>query len=375
MWKPLETSSRSKKDLRTRRSLLCALLLAPLACTVATSVSEQPTNVPSPSGDSGTDPELDPSVTDASVDAGVGSVRVALFGGFAISWRVDAGRNKQNEVPETMLTSIAADGTVGPITFDSAPPPGGPWTAASLQNGTVYLHNFYHIVYAGFTGHVTTAWMPMNWPAEWPAGSGWLLTPRGFESGSTPDSNGASFFAPFEGDGGLGAWTQVSNHTAPPDVSTFLQVGDKVYAVGGEPGVTMTTRTPTGDLGEFVPTSSAPKVDGYGAPVLVSNGDFIFRVARYDNPADFVLAAPITASGALDPWARLPSLPSKRTGFAAVATKSWLFVFGGLGPTLEGDPTDDILRLAIHADGSFGTAWEKAGSLPAPRAGLVAITY
>jgi hypothetical protein len=37
--------------------------------------------------------------------------------------------------------------------------------------------------------------------------------------------------------------------------------------------------------------------------------------------------------------------------------------------------TDVVLRLALHADGTFGSAWETAGHLPAARAGIVGVTY
>lgn len=81
--------------------------------------------------------------------------------------------------------------------------------------------------------------------------------------------------------------------------------------------------------------------------------------------------APVDTTGAdLLEWAEAPALPLPRDhhGIFAVQSASGPYLYVAGGTDYRG-MFDDVSRAGIRADGSLA-AWERAGSLPSPRAGV-----
>jgi hypothetical protein len=395
-----------------RRFAIAFLSMAPAACGLAFSPGDYRESGEAAPGlglDGSVNPnDAGPTPNEGAVDAGPARTRIALFAG-----RRDAvaGETSGINVAETMLTWIDADGNLGPFTFDAPPPVASQWTHAALIDGKIYVHTATGIAIAPFTDRVAGAWAVLPIPSPSAAQSGlrpWALNSRGLHSGRAtgPESDPSAWFIAYDGDAGVGAWTTVAAQTAVVRGNTRLvKGGDNVYLVGGETPEFLSGTTSeipahsevevakldaNGELGDFHATTALPEVGDAGAfatfdPVAVASADHLYLLggltaSNVAGLTDVALGAKIkdATTGDLDSWTVLPKLPQPMNGFAAVITPSWLVVFGGQG---HGDTattvraTDVVLRLALHADGTFGSSWETAGHLPAARATIVGVTY
>jgi hypothetical protein len=395
-----------------RRVAIALLSMAPAACGLAFSPGDYRESGEAPRGldiDGSVAPnDAGPTPSEGGLDAGPLRTRIALFAG-----RRDAlpGEASGINVTETMLTWVDSGGNVGPFTFDAPPPLAAQWTNAALIDGQIYVHTSTAVALAPFTDHVAGAWTALPIPTPTTAQSGvrpWVLDSRGLYSGraTSPGSDPSAWFVGYGGDAGIGAWSTLTAQTAVPRGNARLvKAGDNVYLVGGDtPGflggtigiipahseVEVAKLGANGELGDFHTTTALPAIGDGGAfatldPVAVANADHLYLLggltaAGVAGLTDVALGAKIQdpTTGDLDAWTVLPKLPQPMNGFAAVITPSWLFVFGGQsrGPTADTlRATDVVLRLALHADGTFGSAWETAGHLPAARATIVGVTY
>lgn len=391
-----------------RRLAIALLLFTATACGLAFSPGDyrEPNEAaPNPSpdgsaidGDGGSRPAED----GGPIDAGPTRTRIALFAGRRDALPGETGT--QVTIAETMLTSIDSDGTLGPIAFDAPPPSATLWTHAALAGGTIYLHTSTALAHAPFTDRVSGAWAVSPIPAAPSAGvKGWMLDAHGLLSGraSAADSNPQAWSAAFV-DGGVAPWLNLGAKTAVARGNTRLvRAGDHVYIVGGDTPALTNEDDPIpshsevevaklgadGEPSDFHTTTSLPTFDG-GAyatfdPIAVASADHVYLLGGLTTSSaaslsDVTCAAKIkdAATGDLEPWSLLPKLPQPMNGFAAVVTPAWLVVFGGqTGSGSAAKASASILRLAIHADGTFGGSWETAGELPGGRSSIVGVTY
>jgi hypothetical protein len=388
-----------------KRAVLIALLALPIACGITYapgdflgSATDGGRSDAAPTTSDATQPRVDGSGDSA---APPGGTRVLLLAG-----RRDGVTGETGDpvtIGETITTTIAPDGTLGAWGFD-APPPAGIWTHAAIAGGQLFVHNLDVVARASFTDHITGAWSSVAITKVPATGvRPWVLDERGLTSGRSIENGGSdqAWAAPYA-DGGVGAWAHGPAHlSVARGDSTLVRAGNVVYAVGGHGPVIdfVGNVSPTGEsaieaaplnadgtLGDFVSTTPLPVVGDSGtlfavnAPIAVASADHLFLLGGLTTPkaaslTDVALGTKIhdPATGAIDPWVLLPRLPQPMTGFAAVVTPTFVFVFGGTDST--GKALDAVLRLPINADGSFGAKWESAGTLPGGRAGIVAVTY
>lgn len=384
-----------------RRVAIATLLVAATACGLTFSPGDYEAPALADSGVLGDvivppPPDTGARVEAGPIDAGPPPARIALFAGRreAVAGETGSAVN----VAETMLTTLDRAGDLGKFTFDAPPPAAAQWTHALFAGGTVYV-NGTGIVASASLGERVGTWTSIGFPGA-PESSWrpWMLDPRG------PLGTGAATYFGSISDGGISGWTKLSGTpTVARIATTLIRAGSFVYVVGGNtpgglfpppfgdqellshPEVEVAKLGDDAEPSTFHTTTALPSLgDGGGAgvfaPIGAGTSDRIFLLGGLATTAasslsDRALTAKIKdpATGDLDTWTALPTLPSVMNAFAAVVTPDWLVVFGG--ETAPGKTTDTIYRLAIHADGTFGSAWESAGSLPAKRSSLVGVTY
>lgn len=364
------------------------------------------TTATTPAGDAG--PSADGAVIDGSgppPDGGAAPARVALFGAYRAPLQGESGFVG---IAETIQTTIAADGTLGPWTFDVPPPTAGTYLRALVANGKVYLEGVSYFATASFTDHVTDAWTiaPLkNAPITLVNGNGvtadhgWLLDRFGFHDSS--DEQTTQYALPILDDGGLGTWNATASANSVQRYNaTMIQVGGFVYAFGGyvkagNTGADQVEVAPydpndggVGNLAAIDPlyAAGAGSVGDAGAsyapyaPVIAAGGGRIVLAGGVGTPSAtalsaVVIAARVTdpATGGLEPWVTLPPLPQAMKDFGLVVLPTRIVVFGGTEST--GAVHSEVLGLSIAADGTYGTAWATLGKLPGPRSGLAAVTF
>lgn len=339
-------------------------------------------------------------------DAGPTTTRIALFAGRRDALPGETGT--QVAIAETMLTSIRSDGTLGPFRFDTPSPTNTSWTRGALVGGEIFLQTNTALVHAPFTDRVSGAWTTATIPPGQPGVKAFVVDAHGVLSGRQLNGTNAQAWAAAFTDAGPLTWLNLGAKTVVDrGNSTLVRAGDNVYIVGGETPekvvddggssetidamsahaeVEVAKLDANGEPGDFHTTTSLPPVGDSSAfaifePVAIASADHVYLLGGLISPAstsftDTVVATKIKdgATGDLDAWAVLPKLPHPMNQFAAVVTPSWLVVFGG---QMAGNKTaSTVLRLAIHADGTFGTSWETAGDLPnGGRSAIVGVTY
>lgn len=405
-----------------RRSAIALFFATSAACGVAFSPGDyRESGETTLDGSAGA---VDGSSSGAAIDAGSSGVdggptrtRVALFAGRRDALPGESG--SQIAIAETLLTSIGSDGTLGPFAFDAPSPTNTAWLRGGLVGETretreIYLQTSTAFVHAPLNDRVG-AWISgAIAPTPQPGIKPFIVDSHGILAGrslgtittSDPQTWAVTFV-----DAGPMTWQKTSARAGVDrGNATLARAGDHVYLVGGETSEKITTdggaieRTPAapahaevevakldanGLPGDFHLTSSLPASGDGGAfavfePVTATSADHVYLLGglattNANSLTDLAFAAKIkdAATGDLDPWVALPKLPQAMTQFAVVATPSWLVVFGGqLAAAAGGKASATVLRLAIHADGTFGTSWETAGTLPTGgRAAIVGVTY
>jgi hypothetical protein len=191
-------------------------------------------------------------------------------------------------------------------------------------------------------------------------------------------------------DGNINGWTAGAPLPAPRSGAAAVFFSGAAFVIGGAdasgaPTDTVFKGTPdpaTGKITSWTPTDSlklpAPRADA----TAVVTGDGILLIGGRDasGPVASVWQAPLkSATGALQPWRELPSMPNARTGATAVLLGSNLFVYGGddaVGPTTEvlrgtiglvaGDPIQTLTGWYVAPEASAAEV-----NLPVARAGAM----
>jgi hypothetical protein len=191
-------------------------------------------------------------------------------------------------------------------------------------------------------------------------------------------------------DGNIDGWTAGAALPAPRAGATAVFFAGSAFIIGGAdatgaPTDTVFKGTPDADTGKITTWEAvtalkmpAPRADA----TAVVTGDGILLVGGRDagGPVASVWQAPLkAATGALQPWRELPSMPNVRAGATAVLLGTNLFVYGGedaAGPTtevlrgtiglVEGDPIPTLTGWFAPTEASAGEV-----NLPVARAGAM----
>ena len=318
-------------------------------------------------------PIVEAGAADAAVpfDAAEPVMHVMLFGGTVVN--------------ETIVATIAADGTLGPWTFDEPPPSPGAWKRAILANGKIYLEGPGVFAEATFDGHITSPFTRETFPVV-PSSieHGWLVDPYKLHASSALSKTQLS--ATIFDDGGVGTWGEgIAAAAVVRTDATIVRIGSFVYALGGR-GTTAddpatianevelaTYDADGGVFGDFALISDAGA--SVFAPVVAASDSRIVVAGGADETglatSAVVHVAQVTdaTTGALTPWITLPALPEALAGFAIVVTATSIVIFGGVDAS--GAFHDEVLALAIVG----GASWTQIGTLPGTRAGLTAVTF
>jgi len=174
--------------------------------------------------------------------------------------------------------------------------------------------------------------------------------------GSDGDAAQDSVFATvFRPDGNIDGWTAGAPLPAPRAGAVAVFFAGTAFVIGGvdasgAPTDTVFQGTPDAETGTITAweVSEDLKLPAPRANAAVAvTGDGILLIGGRDaaGPVSSVWQAPLkSATGALQPWRELPSMPNVRAGATAVLLGSNLFVYGGEDAS---GPTAEVLRGAI----------------------------
>ena len=339
-----------------------------------------------------------PTGSDASAsDGGQSGVRLLLVAGRRPA---TPGESAPVYVTETLRTTLDLAGRPGRWSWDLAPPSAGAWSRALVAGGTLIVQRDTTVLRIGLGAALEGDWArvpvrddPLDVARPW-LFDGHLLAAGGAR-GTAPflDWSDALEAAPLV-DGGYEDWRPVTGSKlsrARGDV-TLHRHGPFLYAIGGRdstssdrasrPEVEVGTIGDGGLPGQLVamkPLVVPGRTEPHGVlqPVVATGAGYLFVIGglttgRSSSASDIVLAAPIDeGTGKLGDWLLLPSFPTPVTGAAAIVVGDNLLVFGGISASTI---SDAVMALPIAPGRRFG-AWERVGSLPGPRTGLVGVTY
>lgn len=391
-----------------RRAALLSASIASLAAIAACGLGFEPgeyAEVRPLVGGSDTGPGADDATAASDSDLPVvpdGGARVMIVGGR----RDPFGPNDFSPyVAETLIASISSTGEPTGFTYDRSPPSATNYTGSLLRGGNLYVHTGGYTAYrAPLADRLTSDWLILPQRGSGPPISGLrpsLVTEKGLLGAGGQGNDGGQtvwltdvYFAPFDfADAGVGPWVASPSVLVKPRQDVTLYATEKfVYAIGGRDNfntfgperddVEVASLAADGQPGAFAatekminPATSQPL--GLIAPTVIAGAGHLFIIGGQldlqSKTSDIVIAAPIDQNnGTLGKWKGLPRLPGPLSGAAVVIHSSKIIIFGGSGAT---SLTDAILALDIKSDGTFGTEWKRVGSLPAPRAGIVAEIY
>lgn len=389
-----------------RSRLLCgALFFIAGAALVACGIAFAPGDYGSPSSrDAGTGVLPDGAVPfDGDVPpVPDGGARLLLLSG----QRERFGMNDPSPyVAETLLTTVNAEGKLGPFVYDRSPPSATTYVTMVLANGTLYAQSGSAVSFAPLGERITDEWKvlpiksypPLQYYSPWLLGEKVMVSAGGYTQSGTSMFVTDVYTAPLDfQDAGVDGWTVLpSSKLVKPRGSVTLHRYKKfVYAIGGidqafftnTPGkedVEVAPLNDDGTPGMFAATEklvnpSSMTAFGIISPTVADAQGYLFVIGGQQSTqtgsgSDLVLYAKIDeATGLLGKWTGAPRLPGPLTGAAAFSYGGRLFVIGGSGATAL---SDQVLALTVGTDGKLGDSWERIGVLPASRGGVGVVTY
>ncbi|HZS35425.1 MAG TPA: hypothetical protein VFF06_01285 [Polyangia bacterium] len=183
--------------------------------------------------------------------------------------------------------------------------------------------------------------------------------------------------APIAADGSLGNLSQVGKLPHKLASMGVVVVGDRVIIGGGVApsstgAFTLAAETyvasvkADGTLGDWIPGPNLPSAREHLSLVARDNNIYLIGGLVGKTGTADVERATLAADGTLSDWIPLLRLPAERSHHASVIADGAVWVVGGLhgDPTTDGASYNDVLRAAIHDDGSLDP-WTVAATLPA----------
>ncbi|MDE2291318.1 MAG: fibronectin type III domain-containing protein, partial [Elusimicrobia bacterium] len=165
-------------------------------------------------------------------------------------------------------------------------------------------------------------------------------------------------------DGSVGAWRRETDLPAPRESHALAVWAGRLYVVGGFNGVVQssvlwTAVRPDGTLGGWAAAAPLPAPRYRLAAVAAGGWLYAFGGDNGVLAQAGVYAAPIADDGTLGSWSAGTSLPSARSGLAAVAVGTTVYAAGGAGAGV----LTDVLSAALSGP-SVGP-WTARTPLPA----------
>jgi hypothetical protein len=178
------------------------------------------------------------------------------------------------------------------------------------------------------------------------------------------------YTAPINSDGTLGAWTAGTNLPGALLGSQAIITKSRVYLLGGGQGrydssSTIVYTAPInsdGTLGTWTTDSnSLPGTLSYSQAIVTKSRVYLLG-GWNGNAVSTVYTAPINSDGTIGSWAVGTSLPGVLFSSQAVVTKSRVYLLGG-GQGGWNSASTTVYTAPINSDGTLGT-WTTGTSLP-----------
>lgn len=174
--------------------------------------------------------------------------------------------------------------------------------------------------------------------------------------------------APFNANGGLGAWTNVGAYPVSLDLHGSVIANNRLYVLGGWNGLQPLSNvyyaeTAAGGLGEWQAANSLPATL-YRHAVTVHN-NVIYVTGGYDNNRNTynsVFYATINADGSLGAWQSTTPIPTALYYHRVVVHDGQLVILGGKNDSTE---FSSVYAAPINGDGTIGS-WTVQPALPQP---------
>ena len=172
--------------------------------------------------------------------------------------------------------------------------------------------------------------------------------------------------APFDANGGLGAWTNVGSYPVNIDLHGSVIANGHLYVLGGWNGLqplnnVYYAETAAGGIGQWQVANPLP-VPLYRLAATVYK-DVIYVTGGYDNnqtARNSVYYAKINADGSLGAWQAATAMPRALYYHRMVVHDGQLVVLGGKD---DGAEYANVFTATINSDGTIGS-WSTQPSLP-----------
>ena len=174
------------------------------------------------------------------------------------------------------------------------------------------------------------------------------------------------YTAPINPDGTLGAWTTAASLPDTLVYSQAIVTKTQVYLLGGHTGSGSSSATytapinPDGTLGAWTTGTSLPAVVHLSQAIVTKNRVYLLggNINGWSSAATYT--APINPDGTLGAWTTAASLPDTLVYSQAIVTKTQVYLLGGNN---SGGRSSDTYTAPINPDGTLG-AWTTGASLP-----------
>jgi hypothetical protein len=203
-------------------------------------------------------------------------------------------------------------------------------------------------------------WSPTS-PIPSGRGNSTLVAHNGFLyliGGLSADTSFADVLvAAVRADGTVGTWTPSTSLPSPRSAHASVVHNGYVYVIGGSPDsgfsfvsdVLYAPLNGDGTVGDWTDTGSIDSERAYHSAFL--NGGFVHITGGFDAAFGFLtdhLVAALNPDGSVGPWSAAAELPSGRVWHTAVAYRGTAYVIGGFNPTFTVVP--DVLRAPLDPD-------------------------
>ncbi len=206
--------------------------------------------------------------------------------------------------------------------------------------------------------------------------NGYMYTLGGYDPATNTYFNDVRV-APINGDGTLGSWTSTTSFTTLRGGLSAVANNGYMYITGGNNasngnGQTVVQYAPIngdGTLGSWTDTS--PLATGRISHYSVVNNGYLYVFGGYNTISD-VSYVPINGDGTLGTWATTTALPAGRYYHTGTTYNGKVYIMGG---SLTGNnSTNDVLTATFNGNGTIGS-WSSLTGFTTPRNHAGSVAY
>lgn len=254
----------------------------------------------------------------------------------------------QTGTANVYTATIDANGVVGAWTTASALPAGLGYAQAIITKNRAYLIGGFNGSNAVSTIYTATinangtlnAWAlaPIQLPVLMSHASLVVIKNRvhligGYTGSTSTTASNATYTAPINADGTLGAWTAGPTLPAARVRSAAFTTSNRVYLLGGADINNVYTSTvyiapinEDGTLGTWAAGTALPTINGHMQVLSTKNQAYIFGGHNASAFYSAVYMAPIGADGVLGAWTSITSLDTPVGGASLFTTSSRVYI-------------------------------------------------